>query len=89
MAKPTRRERRQLAEKGRLAPRRQAMRSVPTAVSAPVERSAAPVPRLSPEEDAATIAQEYAYVKADLLRILVLATVLVGSMIALRLVLPQ
>ena len=89
MPKPTRRERRQLAEKGKLAPRRQVMRSAPAAVSASAERSAVPVARLIPEEDAATIAQEYAYVKADLLRILVLATVLVGSMIALRLVLPQ
>jgi len=89
MPKPTRRERRQLAEKGQLAPRRLPVRSTPSAVSAPQQRSAAPVARVTPEEDAGSIVQEYAYVKADLGRILVLAVVLVGTMIGLRIVLPQ
>jgi hypothetical protein len=89
MPKPTRRERRQLADKGKLAPRRQVMRGAPGPVSAPVARSAVPLARVIPKEDAATVAQEYAYVKADLVRILVLAVVLVGTMIGLRIVLPQ
>jgi hypothetical protein len=88
MPKPTRRERRQLAEKGKLAPRRQARRA-PSDGAAPVQRSAAPVARATTEEDAGSIKQEYAYVKADLVRILVLAVVLVGTMVGLRIVLPQ
>ena len=89
MPKPTRRERRQLAEKGKLAPRRQTARNAPATVSAPAERLKAPVARGMPVEDAGAIAQEYAYVKSDLVRILVLAVVLVGTMIGLRIVLPQ
>ena len=89
MPKPTRRERRLLAEKGKLAPRRQPVRSAPSAVSADAQRSAASVARVYPEEDAGSSAQEYAYVKADLVRILVLAVVLVGMMVGLRIVLPQ
>jgi hypothetical protein len=34
-------------------------------------------------------AEEYAYVKSDLLRILVLAVMLTGGMVVLRFVLPQ
>lgn len=89
MPKPTRRERRLLAEKGKLAPRRQPVRGAPSAVSAPTQRSAAPLARATPQADAGSITQEYAYVKADLVRILVLAVVLVGTMVGLRIVLPQ
>lgn len=89
MPKPSRRERRQLAEKGKLAPRRQPARSTLSGVSAPAVRYTAPIARVMPEEDAVAVAQEYTYVKADLLRILVLAVVLVATMVGLRLVLPQ
>jgi hypothetical protein len=89
MPKPTRRERRQLAEKGKLAPRRPAVRSTTSAASPTAERSAAPVVKNLPAEDARATAQEYAYVKADLVRILVLAAVLISTMIGLRVVLPQ
>ena len=89
MPKPSRRERRQLAEKGKLAPRRQPLRGVPGSALAPVTQQAAPAARVMPQEDAAAIAQEYSYVKSDLLRILVLAVVLVGTMLGLRIVLPQ
>jgi hypothetical protein len=89
MPKPTRRERRHLAEKGKLAPRRQAVRNTTSAVSAPAERLAARTVKTTAAEDAMSAVQEYAYVKADLLRILVLAAVLVSTMIGLRVVLPQ
>ena len=98
MPKPTRAERRKLAEKGKLAPRRPApVMDRPTA--APVE--SAPVARPSPRAVRAAAseaamqpahvpdAQEYAYVKSDLLRILILAILLLGGMIGVRLVLPQ
>ena len=98
MPKPTRAERRRLAEKGKLAPRRPApLMDRPAA--APVE--SAPVVRPSPRAVRAAAgeaamppahvpdAQEYAYVKSDLLRILILAVLLIGGMIGLRLVLPQ
>jgi hypothetical protein len=91
MPKPTRRERRQLAEKGKLAPRRPVTRNAPSAASAfpTAERFAGPVVKTLPAEDAGATAQEYAYVKADLVRILVLAAVLISTMIGLRVVLPQ
>jgi hypothetical protein len=91
MPKPTRRERRQLAEKGKLAPRRQAVQSTTSAVSASAkaERLAAPKVKTTAAEEAMSAAQEYGYVKADLMRILVLAAVLVSTMIGLRVVLPQ
>ncbi len=94
MPKPSRRERRRLAEKGRNAPRRAAPASLPHGASmeprarvnaipaAPAEKpAAAPVMAVAPGE--------YAYVKADLIRIAVLAVTLIGGMIALRFVLPQ
>jgi hypothetical protein len=98
MPKPTRAERRRLAEKGKLAPRRPAP-VMDRPAAAPVE--SAPVARTSPRavrgaaSEAAMQpahepdAQEYAYVKSDLLRILILAVLLIGGMIGLRLVLPQ
>jgi hypothetical protein len=89
MPKPTRRERRQLAEKGKLVPRRPAVRSTTSAASATVARSADSVVKTLPSEDAGATAQEYAYVKADLVRILVLAAMLISIMIALRIMLPQ
>ena len=67
--------------------------------TAPVE--SAPVARTSPRAMRAAAseaamppahvpdAQEYAYVKSDLLRILILAVLLLGGMIGVRLVLPQ
>ena len=98
MPKPTRRERRLLAEKGKLQPRRPA----PSQVNLPADTASAPAPvartstrnlraasRAASEPTHIPDAQEYAHVKADLLRILVLAGLLTGGMVALRFVLPQ
>lgn len=98
MPKPTRRERRRLAEQGKLAPRR-------APVSTPAARTT--VPRTSPRADVGASTkrtraiktvdeppmlpdkQEYAYVKSDLMRIMLLAGTLVAAMVALKFVLPQ
>ncbi len=95
MPKPSRRERRRLAEKGQSAPRRAAPASLPHGASmeprerahvsaaAPVDRSAIAAPALS------AVPGEYTHVKADLVRIAVLAGSLIAGMIALRFILPQ
>ncbi len=97
MPKPTRRERRRMAEQGKLAPRRASV-SIPAAPSAlPRERTRADVapspargaPVRSEERPALSDRQEYAYVKADLVRIMLLAGTLVAAMVALKFVLPQ
>ncbi len=94
MPKPTRRERRQLAEKGKLAPRR----VIPDVVerTAPVEslgRANISTPKtiVSAQSEPAlqSDTNEYAYVKSDLARIMLLAVTLVGVMVALKFVLPQ
>ncbi len=92
MPKPSRRERRRLAEKGQSAPRRAAPADQPHGASMePRERvtisAAAPVER--PTATLAAAPGEYAHVKADLIRIAVLAVSLIAGMVALRFVLPQ
>lgn len=101
MPKPTRRERRRLAEQGKLAPRRPAPRAAERPTAERVEHPAATEPRerervaprkptpAPPEEPAVmSDAHEYAYVKSDLVRIMVLAGTLIGIMVALKFVLP-
>ncbi|MCA1553986.1 MAG: hypothetical protein LC737_06375 [Chloroflexi bacterium] len=104
MAKPTRRERRRLAEQGKLTPRR-------STVNVPAPRNTLPTTErttrgerlrvegarrdtLSPAAPAAerpmlSDRQEYAYVRSDLARIMVLAGTLIAAMVALKFVLPQ
>ena len=101
MPKPSRAERRRLAEKGKLTPRRRDSAPVAdrpalsSSEPAPVARSTsrtvrAPAAAAAADElDPLPDAQEYAYVKSDLLRILVLAVLLIGVMVALHFVLPQ
>ncbi len=93
MPKPTRRERRKLAEKGKLAPRRSTANIPQRVTSTPMPRAQAPERRAAlPTETASAIrsgTNEYAYVKADLRRILLLASTLVGAMVVLKFVLPQ
>ncbi len=93
MAKPSRRERRRLAEQGKNVARRAAPATLPHGAGVePRERVAAPMLETAAEPSArATGAKpgEYAHVKADLVRIAVLATALFGGMIALRFILPQ
>ena len=94
MPKASRRERRRMAEKGRSAPQR-----VPSTGPAhgasmePRERVVASQPAPAVKAAAAPVVavgpREYAYVKADLIRIAVLASSLIAGMIALRFILPQ
>lgn len=91
MPKPSRRERR--LNPGKAAPRpsttrphgasMEPMERVSAPAAAPAPRAAAPVQSLSNEPG------QYAHVKADLIRIAVLAGALIAGMVALRFVLPQ
>jgi len=59
-------------------------------VNAPVIHAAAPSPRAAaPVQSLSAEPGQYAHVKADLVRIAVLAGALIAGMIALRFVLPQ
>lgn len=91
MPKPTRRERRTLAEKGKLQPRRAAQRSIerlPAATTpSPVTAKAAVLTRDEPTT--VSDPREYAHVKSDLMRIAALASALIAIIVALRFVLPQ
>jgi len=92
MPKPSRRERRRLAEQGKLAPRRMAPASLPhgTAIE-PRERvnvgAVSPVTAAPDTGAPIANADEYAYVKSDLRRILLLAGTLVALMLALKFIL--
>jgi hypothetical protein len=93
MPKPSRRERRKLAEQGKFAPRRAA---ATTPASRPVSTSGSAAPSLPTSaeiirEETAVLADsnEYAYVKSDLVRIMVLASLLVAIMVVLKFTLPQ
>ena len=95
MPKPTRRERRMLAEKGKLQPRRAApSAAMPRTDIAPSPQAARPVMRKTvarADDDSPMMSEatEYNYVKSDLARIAVLASALVAVMVALKFVLPQ
>jgi len=95
MPKPSRRERRRLAERGKLPPRRADVSVVATGTAMPRARPRADVaaaarsdaitgdePTMLPDK------QEYAYVKADLMRIVLLAGTLIAAMLAIKFVLP-
>jgi hypothetical protein len=94
MPKPTRRERRQLAEKGKLPARRPAayVPVQPAATDTSAPRPAAGSRRVTPSTVAEAAAmpdtQDYAYVKNDLKRIGILASLLIAAMVGLRFVLP-
>ncbi|MCA1553713.1 MAG: hypothetical protein LC737_04980 [Chloroflexi bacterium] len=99
MAKPTRRERRKLAEQGKLTPRRGNVAvPAPRNTLPPSERTrlegarrdaVSPVAPLTAERPVLSDSKEYAYVRADLARIMVLAGTLIAAMVALKFVLPQ
>jgi hypothetical protein len=100
MPKPTRAERRRLAGRGKLQPRRPAPISERPAVVSPTTAPLPGTPSSRAVRSAAATeavaepahvpdAQEYAYVKSDLLRIFVLAVLITGGMVVLRFVLPQ
>ncbi|MBI1801896.1 MAG: hypothetical protein HY259_06910 [Chloroflexi bacterium] len=98
MPKPTRRERRKLAETGKPAPRRPAV-MMPSATPRKSAEEPAPEPRapttVSGQAPRATpmmtavASHEYDHVTSDLRRIFLLAATLVGAMIALKFTLPQ
>ena len=92
MPKPTRRERRQMAEKGKLAPRRVAPDVALTsraAVEASQSTSNTLTRRAQKQVAALADAKEYAHIRADLTRIAILAVLLIGAMVALYFVLPS
>ena len=90
MPKPSRRERRILAEKGKLAPRRVIPNVGPAAGSLPRQNaSEAILAAKAARAEGLADPHEYDHVKSDLTRIVVLATALIAVMIGLKFALPQ
>ena len=95
MPKPSRRERRRMAERGQLPPRRADANVASTPVTVTRARprgdaaAARPAAVADDELPRLPAKQEYAYVKADLMRIVLLAGTLIAAMLALKFVLPQ
>ena len=92
MPKPSRRERRQLAEKGQSATRRVVpnipLTSRPAIIAADASRPSVTA-RVQEKITALADAKEYAHIRGDLARIAILATLLIGAMFALWFYLPH
>jgi hypothetical protein len=93
MPKPSRRERRQLAEKGQTNTRRVVpnlpLTSQPTIITAEPSRATNIATRVQGKITALADAKEYAHIRGDLARIAILATLLIGAMFALWFYLPR
>jgi hypothetical protein len=92
--KPSRRERRQLAEKGQSAARRVVVPDIPLTAKPPTltnEPTRAPslAARAQEKITALADAKEYAHIRSDLTRIAILATLLIGAMFAFWFYLPR
>jgi hypothetical protein len=93
MPKPSRRERRQLAEKGQSAARRVVpdipLTAKPATIAAEPTRATSLTSRVQEKVAALADAKEYAHIRGDLARIAILATLLIGAMFALWFYLPH